>query len=308
VTASALPVVRIDLDRVRRNVADVRERTGVDVLAVVKADAYGLGLLPVARAVAELVAGFYVFRASEAVVCDLGQVTGKPVISALSDHLSVEALRGQRIRPGVWDVTEAERLRRADPLLIVDVGQQRFACAEERIDSVLSAGGCREAFTHASTAHEVEQFDQLTSHRNLRRHAAGTSLLSDPRAWFDAVRPGLAMYRGAVRVSTRLVEARDSRGPAGYSGFQTSRHGVFLGGYSTGLTTGACLVNGVRRRVLEMGMQSGFVELGPTDRAGDEIVLLGDGLSEQDVALAWRCSPQEALYRLARCGEKRYVG
>lgn len=40
----------VDLDRISANVAHLKSLAGVDVMAVVKADAYGHGLLPVARA------------------------------------------------------------------------------------------------------------------------------------------------------------------------------------------------------------------------------------------------------------------
>lgn len=303
----ALPLAVIDLDRIRANVAAIAARTGVDVIAVVKADGYGLGMMPVALAIKDLVAGYYVFRPSEAIENDLARQTGKPVLCALSDKHAAEELIAHRIRPGVWDVTTASRLRACEPILAVDTGQQRFACPPDQIDAVAAAGACREAYTHASTPQQVALFDRLTAGRGWRRHAAGTALIDLPEARFDAVRPGLAMYKGALRVSTRLLDARDSRGPAGYSGFQTPRHGVIIGGYSNGIAAGVCLVNGVRRRLLEVGMQSAFVELGAGDTTGDEVVLLGDGLGEQDVANAWRCSPQEAIYRLARCGRKSYA-
>lgn len=306
--ADALPLAVVDLERIRANVAGIAARTGVDVLAVVKADGYGCGLLPVARAVKDLVAGFYVFRPSEAIETNLWRETARPTVCALSDDHPPEELIAHHVRPAVWDVATAARLRPADPLLAVDTGQQRFACPEEQLDAVAAAGDCREAFTHASTPQQVERFDRLTAARGWRRHAAGTALLDLPEARFDAVRPGLAMYKGALRVTTRLLDARDSRGPAGYGGFQTPRHGVIIGGYSNGLSAGVCLVNGTRRRLLEVGMQSAFVELGPADKPGDEVVLLGDDLAEQDVANAWRCSPQEAIYRLARCGRKQYAG
>ena len=54
-------------------------------------------------------------------------------------------------------------------------------------------------------------------------------------------------------------------------------------------------------------MQSAFVELGPGDKAGDEVVLLGDGLTVYDVANAWGTTPHEALLRLANLGERRYT-
>jgi len=143
---------------------------------------------------------------------------------------------------------------------------------------------------------------------NFFSHAAGTALLEDDWSWLDAVRPGLALYRGAARVSARLVEVRDSTGPAGYTGFVVSRHGVVLCGYSQGLRpAGPCLVNGRRSRVLEVGMQSAFVQCGAGDRVGDEVVLLGDGVGEDEVAGAWGTTPHNVLTTLAGAGERTWV-
>jgi alanine racemase len=47
-------------------------------------------------------------------------------------------------------------------------------------------------------------------------------------------------------------------------------------------------------------MQSAFVETGPGDRLGDPVILLGDGLSEADVATAWGTSEHEVLVRMSR--------
>jgi alanine racemase len=132
-------------------------------------------------------------------------------------------------------------------------------------------------------------------------------LLDNPECRLDAVRPGLALYRDAVRISARLVEATTSRGPVGYSGFITERHGAIICGYSNGLRRGLCLVNGQRRPILEVGMQSAFVELGPGDCAGDEVVLLGDSLALEDVATAWGTTPHECLVTLCRTGQRVYA-
>jgi alanine racemase len=59
--------------------------------------------------------------------------------------------------------------------------------------------------------------------------------------------------------------------------------------------------------VLEVGMQSAFVECEPSDRPGDEAVLLGDGLSEDEVAAAWGTPPHTVLVQLAGAGERRYL-
>ncbi|HEY8669159.1 MAG TPA: alanine racemase, partial [Tepidisphaeraceae bacterium] len=212
----------------------------------------------------------------------------------------------QHVRPAVSNVEQARALRAASPVVCVDTGMQRFACPAEHVAAVCEAGGCGEVFTHATKLAQVEQLLEITRGMNVRRHASGSAQLGYAEAQLDAVRPGFALYRDAIRVTAPLVEARQTRGPAGYSGFSAARHGVIIAGYSNGLRVGPCLINGMPRRILEVGMQSSYVELGDTDSVGDQVVLLGDGLSEAQVAKAWGTSPHEALLRLASMGTRQY--
>ncbi len=58
--------LQVDLDALAENMRKVRDRAGTDVLAVVKADAYGLGAVTVARALEETCAFFGTANISEA--------------------------------------------------------------------------------------------------------------------------------------------------------------------------------------------------------------------------------------------------
>jgi alanine racemase len=319
VTPSRHVDVRIDLQRLRDNATEIRARVGVPVLAVVKADAYGHGASEVVEALAEVVDGYYVFSLVEALAADV-RATGKPTLALNPDRvLDAEAFLANKVRPAVWDVDAARALRPARPAVCVDVGMQRFAVrSEDTLADVIDAGGVTEAFAHCSTIDEARHFrrvvkdvlDDPSQRRITMLHAAGSKLLDEPDARFDAVRPGAALYRGAARVSARLVEVRESRGPIGYSGWQsaTGRHGVIIAGYSNGLKAGPCLVNGKLRRIAEVGMQSAFVEVGPNDKAGDLVTLLGDGLTAADVAIAWGTSAQEVMVRMGGMGVRRYTG
>src|ERR1700728_2679712 len=278
----------VDLGRIRRNVTAIRGRTGVDVIAVVKSDAYGLGAQPVAKAIADLVSGFCVFSLDEAKSASLWDVSHKPAMTlGRSAGIPPEEFLAAHVCPAVWTVDEARRLRSARPLLCVDTGMRRFACPKDQIDAVIAAGAIDEAFTHAIRLEHVHLLTTLVGGRGLRLHAAASALLDEPAAYLDAVRPGIALYRGAVRVAAPIVELHEGGSPAGYTGFVAERFGVILCGYSQGLSRGPCLVNRVRRTILEVGMQSAMVEIGPKDRLGDEVVLLGDGLTEAEIAAAW---------------------
>jgi len=298
--------VIVDLDRIRANVAGIMKQCAVDVIGVVKADAYGLGALLVAEAIDDLVAGFCVFGLLEAAA--IRAVTKKTILSlGPSEEIDVEKFVALGVRPSVWNTQEARRLRKARPILCVDTGMQRFACPPENVDAVISAGEIDEAFTHATNIEHVKMLQSIVDGRKLRLHAAASSLLGEPAARLDAVRPGIAMYRGAARIVTPLVEVRSARGPVGYTGFGADRFGVIVCGYSNGLRIGSCLIGGMRRPILEIGMQSAYVGVGPDDRVGDEVVLLGDGLSEAEIAREWNCSEQQALTSLARAGVRSHV-
>jgi alanine racemase len=296
----------VDLAVVRQNIQAIAARVQVPIIAVVKSDGYGLGARHIAETIGDLIEKFCVFQLHEAMNASLWEIAHKPVLvlgpdfdATASDYLAAHA------HPAVWDSVRASNLRATNPVLCVDTGMQRFACPAAEIDSVIAAGGITEAFTHAANLNHVQKLKDITRGRNLRLHAAASALLDEPEACLDAVRPGLALYRGAARISARLVEAKDSNGPIGYRGFSTQRFGVILCGYSNGLRIGPCSVNGMRRQVLEVGMQSAYVEIGPNDRVGDEVILLGDGITEADLASAWQCTEHQVLVHLVGGATRR---
>ncbi|HEY1923149.1 MAG TPA: alanine racemase [Tepidisphaeraceae bacterium] len=299
--------VFVDLDRVRANTQAISRLTSVDIIAVVKADAYGLGARRVVKTIADLVSGFCVFSFDEAAA--LGKIAQKPIlILGPTNDIEPEELLKIGARPSVWTVSEAARLKSARPILCMDTGMRRFACPAENVEAVLKAGDIDEAFTHATKLEHAQMLASALQGRGLRLHAATSALLDEPISRLSAVRPGMALYRGAVRVSTRLVEVRNGGCAAGYTGFIADRFGIILCGYSQGLRRGPCLVGGVRRSILEVGMQSAFVEIGPGDNLGDEVVLLGDSLRELDVAESWGASEQQVLLVMANMGPRTNEG
>jgi alanine racemase len=186
---------------------------------------------------------------------------------------------------------------------------QRFAAAASDVPAILNAGDIREVMTHATRIDHVDQLAKAVGGvLGLKLHAAGTALLNEPRAYLHATRPGVALYGDALTVTAPLYQARDSASPAGYTGFVTPRHGLILAGYQHGLRVGPCLVNGRQSRLLEVGMQTSFVELDRADRPGDPVTLVGPDLPAETLAAAWRCGPHEVLLRLSAAGVVTYQG
>lgn len=292
--------VEIDLDRVRASAEAIRRQTGVALIAVVKADAYGLGARRVIDAIEAVADDFAFFSAREARAAGRGGLLlGPPLLRATT-------CREESLRPTVTSVSAARRFAGTPVAICVDTGMGWFGCQPEQLDDLLAISGASEVYTHGNDVEAARRLRQLTAGKGLRLHAAATSLLNEREAWFDAVRPGLALYRGAVRVTGRLAAVRRTRGSAGYSGVVCERVGVLLAGYSHGLRPAPVIVNGRPERILECGMNTSLVSVDAADRAGDLVVLLGGALTETRLAQTQGVRPHEVLCRYTALGRRVY--
>jgi len=293
--------ITVNLEQIRQAAEQIRRMTGVKLIAVIKADAYGLGAVPVADALTDAVDEFAYFTLAEA------REVGRPgLILGPPEGESAEYLE-LNLRPTISCLQDAERFAGLPVAVKVDTGMQRFGCRPEELSELL--GRCRavDIYTHATGVEAVEFFDRLTRGRPQWRHAACSSLLAHRQTWLEGVRPGLALYQGAMRVSTRLCQVKKTRGPAGYTGFDYPYVGVILAGYCHNLRPAPVLINGRRQRLLEVGMNTSFVSVDPEDRVGDEVVLLGDGLDETELGACLDCRPHEILCRYGSMGQRSYI-
>jgi alanine racemase len=293
--------VAIDLSRVRASAEEIRARTHVPVIAVVKADAYGLGAPRVAEVLAPVVDDFAYFTIEEARAVNrpglvLGPADGQP-----------DEYRQRKLRPTVTSRDEVARLAGLPVAINVDTGMHWLGCQPDELDDLLARSSATEVYTHAVDRGSAELLRSLLKGRAPRMHAAATSLLDYPEAWLDAVRPGLALYQGAVRVSGRLLTVRATGGPIGYTRFECRQVGILQCGYANGLQATTVLINGRRQRVLEVGMNTCLVSADATDRAGDEVVLLGDELTEIALASTLGIRPHEVLCRYTGLGTRVYI-
>lgn len=293
--------VQVDLDAIRAAAADVRRRTGVKLIAVIKADAYGLGARRVADALSDIADDFAYFNVAEA------REVGRPGIVIGPPEGDPADYRELNLRPSIGTAADARRFTGMPVSLAIDVGMQRFGAAADQFDDLLRITGAREAHAHAVTPAGAARLREIVAGRVPFLHAAATALLEEPAAWLNAVRPGLALYRGALRVSTRLFSVRETSGPIGYTEFRTPRVGIILAGYCNFLRPGPIIVNGRPQQLLEVGMNSSFVSVDPSDRAGDEVILLGDGLTESTLAQHLNCREHEVLCRYGSMGPRSYV-
>jgi alanine racemase len=222
--------LRIDLDAIRHNVAVLSRharRSGARTMAVVKADGYGHGAVPVARAALDAGADqLGVASVQEALQLRAAGITA-PLLCWLHVH-------GEDFRPAVDARVDlsvstvqtletvvaaaSERGRTGTVHLKIDTGLSRNGCPERlwpalveaaakaqagghiRVAAVWSHLACADEPGHPSIDRQVERFHsayQLAVAAGLQpqRHLANSAAtLTRPDLHFDMVRPGIAVY------------------------------------------------------------------------------------------------------------------
>ena len=218
----------VDLGAIRANVRGLRDLAApADLLAVVKANGYGHGAVPVAQAA--LVAGatwLGVARIDEGEQLRAAGIDAPVMLLSEPAPRVADRVVAQRLTPVVYTepgidalakaVADAGRAEPLDVHLKIDTRMHRVGCSPEEAvalathvagrDELVLAGVC----THLAVADEpgnpyttdqLSRFDTVLdalSARGLRpplAHAANSAgLLTDPRARYDLVRIGIACY------------------------------------------------------------------------------------------------------------------
>jgi alanine racemase len=228
--APALPAqADVDLDALRDNIGALAEHAGAaEVMAVVKADAYGHGLVPCARAAREGGASWLgVAQLAEALALraagDTGRlmswlhVPGDAFAEAVAADIDLSA-------GGTWAVDEIAAAARAvgrtarlhlkidtglsrggatpeDWVELLDVALRAEAEGAVRVVGVWSHMVWADVPDHPTSARQLEVFTDAVRVAESRgadlevRHLANSAAtLTTPAAAFDLVRPGLAVY------------------------------------------------------------------------------------------------------------------
>ena len=217
--------MEIDLSAIRSNAQAIKAYAhGKSLIAVIKANAYGHGVIPVAEALREEAAMYAVATVAEAI--ELRSAGVKKPVLVLFNALSAQArtIIDYHLTPSVYEPALCSALSRAAQAegrsvsvhLDVDTGMNRgglwYTEAVEFVKWLTSLEGIEieGIFTHFATADEanrshvhlqLERFKSVLSSLseiNLRpsvAHAANSAAaLTLPDAHFNAVRVGLGLY------------------------------------------------------------------------------------------------------------------
>lgn len=220
----------VDLGALTENLTRVRDVTGVPVICVVKADAYGHGAVPVAEALSRVGAEML----AVACVNEAAEITGAgiqtPILllgEASSEEISEGIHMGLQFSVYTPDflrelASEAEVLRRRAPIHIkVDTGMHRLGTDPKTalglLERALGMEGVEVAglWTHMAVADDpsdeftetqiarfrefLQRAGAILGNRPIRGrllvHAANSAAaIAFPQARFDAVRVGICLY------------------------------------------------------------------------------------------------------------------
>ena len=217
--------IDIDLAAFAGNHAAIRAHVGVPVMAIVKANAYGHGLVPMSRAleaqgveqlgVAFVEEGVALRRAGiRTPILVLGGVFGSQVGQYLDHDLEITVSSLDKLRQ--VEAAAAARGRRAVVHLKIDTGMERIgvhsysagpfieaATASKwcEIKGVYSHLACADDPASPMTAMQLERFLEACAHFErigapmpIRHLANSGGVLHFPETWLDMVRPGILLY------------------------------------------------------------------------------------------------------------------
>ncbi|GAA1811232.1 alanine racemase [Actinomadura chokoriensis] len=220
---------RVDLDAIGDNIGVLRERAGgAEVMAMVKAEAYGHGLVEAARAalaggaswlgVAKLAEALRLRDAGltartlvtlgvpgepyeEAVARDVDLTVG--AIWLLDEVVRAAERTGRQARVHLKADTGMSRggVSGAEWEALVDAALKAEAAGPVRVAGVMSHFACADEPGHPSIAAQIGAFTDMVAHAEkagarfeVRHLANSAATLTLPEARFDLVRPGIATY------------------------------------------------------------------------------------------------------------------
>ena len=217
--------ILVDLDAITHNLGAIRKRVGVPVMGIVKAEAYGHGLVPVARhlqaqgvdqlGVAFLEEGIALREAGITLpILVLGGIFGPQAADLIAHDLEVTVSSLDKLRQ--VEAAAGSLGRKAIVHLKVDTGMERigvhsYSCAALieaavasqwcTIKGIYSHLACSDDPSSPMTALQVERFAEACAHFErlgapmpLRHLANSGGVLHFPETWLDMVRPGIVLY------------------------------------------------------------------------------------------------------------------
>ena len=216
--------VKIDLDVIEANFNAIREKAGVDVMAVVKADAYGHGAIQVTRLLQDKCAFFGVSSILEAIELRQAGIYNPILILGHTPVSAFPVLVQAEIRPTIYHYDAALALSKAAMAqgktaafhIAVDTGMSRigFQATEESADicaqmaqlpnlhaeglfSHFATADCADLSRSHAQAEKFDRFYEMLKERGVEvpiRHMDNSAGLMNFDNHYHMVRSGIVTY------------------------------------------------------------------------------------------------------------------
>ena len=274
----ATATATIDLNAIKQNWQKLRSMSSNDTAAVVKANAYGLGIKQVAKALYDEGARlFFVATAEEG--AELRSILGKiPEIYIFSGHMvgDTELIRNYNLIPLINSI---EQLSRQSQLLKekkfgvqLDTGMNRLGIEPMEWETVkeftlslnpvliMSHLACADEPGHKMNTTQLNTFRTLTDKINIKKSLAATGgILLGPEYHFDLTRPGIGIYGCSpmknclpvLKIEIPVIQIRDIKSgeTVGYGNTWTSTSKKRIATISAGYADGIFRVVGQRTKL-----------------------------------------------------------
>ncbi len=231
------PWIEIDLEAIKWNFLQIKKRVGVKVMAVVKANAYGHGLIEVSRVLEQAGTDWLMVGKLEEAVRLREAGLKCPILNfgPFSRH-EAETIINYRLSQSIWTdevfyliEAAAKKKQKVSIHIDIDTGmgrtglpyQQAFSLIEKiALSPYLSLEGL------ATTLTEEPEFDREQVRRlnevyfqakekgincGLRHAASSAGLLTSPDFYLDMVRPGITLYGYYPNEQTQKEDPLDLR-------------------------------------------------------------------------------------------------
>ncbi|MDG1531823.1 MAG: alanine racemase [Paracoccaceae bacterium] len=263
--------LKIDLNAIARNwrALDAMSAGDVETAAVVKADAYGLGIGPVAKTLAKAGAHtFFVATAEEGAAARVA-LGNDAIINVFSGHMAGDTttIRDFHLVPMVNSIEQLTRHLENLPSfqfgIQLDSGMNRLGMEPHEWSAVASLAlssdptlimshlACADDPAHPQNADQLSQFRAITAGLDVPLSLAATGgTLLGPAFHFSMTRPGVGLYGGfpysdaqaVVRLSLPVIQTREVAvgETVGYSASwraeRPSKIATLSAGYADGIT------------------------------------------------------------------------
>nr|WP_321510454.1 alanine racemase [uncultured Celeribacter sp.] len=342
-------VLHIDLNAIADNWRALDQLTSpaTETAAVVKADAYGLGVGKAARSLMKAgVKSFFVAAAEEGVA--LRDAVGPtPWIGVFGGHMAgdTDMIADMHLTPMLNSLDQITRHLEALPGasfgIQLDTGMNRLGLEPAEWDAVkdlvMKAGpdllmshlACSDEPDHPMNAQQLAAFHAMTDGLAVRKALSATGgILLGPDYHFDLVRPGIGLYGGlpfeaakpVVRVECPVIQTRDVM-PGESVGYgntwiaeQPTRVATVSAGYADGISrqiSNKCvLFDGDTPCPLigRVSMDLITVDITHLDHTPRSLDLLSSHQTVDDIAEIADTIGYEILTSLGQRYQKRYIG